>query len=327
MAMNVGLFQKLTAYVNENWNEFSALRVAQDKGLELFGAREVQFQTEVVQNYNSLNKGIRRVADGGTYPSIVGAQGDGIVFTQAHYAGRVDVTKDLRLFNRYEEEIPMIVNTAVDACFDNLDQNYADVLLNGWSTTYTNVYGDVVSNVGPDGKVLIASNHSVSTAPGYVFDNRATDGTNVDPKLSRDAVVATKARALKYTDPGNIKRPIMLDTLVVSPDLEDLAWRIVKTDGIAGTPNRDTNAYLGGMKILTWERLGATGQGVDTSAYWFMVDSSRIKQGLRSYFRQRPKIGPEREFGPDETWTYLVDYYNATGFSTPNFIFGSRGLN
>lgn len=327
MAMNVGLFQKLTAYVNDNWNEFAALRVAADKGLELFGAKAVEFQTEVVQNYSSLNKGIKRVADGGTYPSIVGAQGDGITFVQAHYAGRVDVTKDLRLFNRYEAEVPMLVQTAVDACFDNLDQNYADVLLNGWASSYVNVYGDTVSNVGPDSKVLFASNHSTSANAGYSFDNRVTDGVNVDPRLSRDAIVTTKARALKYVDPGSIKRPIKLDTIVCSPDLEDLAYRIVKTDGIAGTPNRDTNAYLGGMNILSWERLGSTGQGADTSSYWFMVDSTRIKQGLRSYFRQQPKIGPEREFGPDETWTYLVDYYNATGFSTPNFIFGSRGLN
>lgn len=323
--MNTGLFQKLTAYVNDNWNEFAALRVADDKGLQLFGARETAFQTEVVQNYSSLNKGIRRVADGGTYPSIVGAQGDGITFTQAHYAGRVDVTKDLRLFNRYESEIPMIVNTAVDACFDNLDQNYADIILNGWSTTFTNVYGDTVSNVGPDGKALFVSNHSSNANAGYTFDNRITDGVNVDVKLTRDAVVATKARALKYTDPGSIKRPIKLDTLVVSPDLEDLAYRIIKTDGIAGTPNRDTNAYLGGMKLLVWERLGSTSQGTDTSSYWFMMDSTRINQGFRSYFRQKPKIGPEREFGPDETWTYLVDYYNSTGFNTPNFIFGSRG--
>ena len=325
--LNVGLFQKLTAYVNDNWNEFAALRVAADKGLELFSAKNVEFQTEVVQNYSSLNKGIKRVAEGGTYPSIVGAQGDGITFVQAHYAGRVDVSKDLRLFNRYESEVPMLVQTAVDACFDNIDQNYADVLLNGWASSYVNVYGDTVSNVGPDSKVLFASNHSTSASAGYSFDNRITDGVSVDPRMTRDAIVATKSRALKYVDPGSIKRPIKLDTIVCSPDLEDLAHRLVKTDGIAGTPNRDTNAYLNSMNVLSWERLGSTGQGADTSSYWFMVDSSRIKQGLRSYFRQHPKIGPEREFGPDETWSYLVDYYNATGFSTPNFIFGSRGLN
>lgn len=327
MAMNVGLFQKLTAYVNENWNEFASLRVAEDKGLELFGARDTQFQTEVVQNYHGLSKGIRRVAGGQDYPEIVGAQGDGITFVQAHYAGVVNVEKDLRLFNRYQEEVPMLVKTAVDACFDNLDQNYADIILNGWSTSFVNVYGDTVTSVGPDSKAMFVSNHSVSGYASYTFDNRITDGTNVDPRLSRDAVVATRAKALKYTDPGKVKRPIKLDTIVVGPDLEDYARRIVESDGIVGTPNRETNAYLKGMKVLVWERLGSTGAGTDTSAYWFMVDSSRIKDGLRSYFRQRPVIGPEREFGPNETWSYLVDYYNATGFSTPNFIFGSRGLN
>jgi hypothetical protein len=40
-----------------------------------------------------------------------------------------------------------IVKSATDEAFDKIDQSMSDLLLNGWSTSYTDVYSQVVSAV------------------------------------------------------------------------------------------------------------------------------------------------------------------------------------
>jgi len=316
-----------TQYVNENFNTFAKDRIAEDIGMqEIFGVKNVDFQTEVVQKYAGV-KGIQAIPEGADLPSISGQQGDQITFTQAQYGVKIPVTKPMRIFDRYDE-VQQLVKTATDDAFDKIDTSFSDVLLNGWSTSYTNVYNQTVASVGPDGKALFASNHSSAANASYSFNNIIADSAGTtNPALSRDAVIKTRSKALKYRDEAGINRPVKLDTIVVGPDLEDLARRIVESEGIVGTANRETNVYLKGMNVVVWSRLGATGQGTDTSAYWFMIDSKKIKEGLRAYFKQKPMIAPPAVYGPNMIWNYELDYFYSYGWIHPIYIYGSKGDN
>ena len=318
-------FTQATAYVNENFNTFAKDRVATDVGMKLFKVQNVDFRTEVVQMYDGLS-GIKKISEGQDLPSASGKQGDSITFVQTQYGVKIPVTKPMRIFDRYGE-VQQLVQTITDDSFDKIDQSLADILVQGFATTYTDVYGDVVSILGPDGKVLFSATHTSGSNAAYSFKNIINDGSVDNPTLSRTAVVKTKAKALKYKDPTGITRPVHLDTIVVGPDLEDLARRIVESDGVAGTPNKDTNSYIKSMNVVVWERLGSAGDGTDTSAFWFMIDSKKIGEGLRAYFKQKPQIAAPAVYGPNMIWNYELDYFYDRGFVSPIYIYGSRGTN
>lgn len=318
-------FEQTTEYVNESFQEYAKARVASDKGMQLFGVKNIDFKTEIVQLYEGL-RGIRRVAEGQDLPKAQGREGDNITFIQSQYGVNVPVTKDMRIFQRFEA-VSSLLKTQTDEAFDLIDQSLADVLTNGWLTSYQDAYGDVVSGVGPDGKALFSATHTSSAFADYSFKNIINDGSVDNPTLSRTAVVKTRSKGLKYKDPAGVTRPVHLDTLVVGPDLEDLANRIVKSEGIVGTANLETNSYLSSMKIVVWERLGSTSTGTDTSAYWFMVDSSRVKDGLRAYFKQKPQMASPNAYGPNQVWNYELDYFYDRGFVSPVAVYGSKGTN
>jgi len=318
-------FEQTTEYVNENFLEFAKGRVAQDVGMRLFGVKNVDFKTEVVQLYEGL-RGIRKVAEGQDLPKSQGKEGDNITFIQSQYGVAVPVTKDMRIFQRFDA-VSSLLRTSTDEAFDLIDQSLADILLNGWNTSYVDAYDDTVSGVGPDGKALFSGTHTSGAYADYSFKNIINDGSVDNPTLSRAAVVKTRSKALKYKDPAGITRPVRLDTLVVGPDLEDLANRIVNSDGIVGSANLETNSYLRGINVVVWERLGSTSTGTDTSAYWFMADSTRIKDGLRAYFKQKPQMAAPAVYGPNSVWNYELDYFYDRGFVSPVAVYGSKGTN
>jgi hypothetical protein len=52
----------------------------------------------------------------------------------------------MRKFDLHDKIEAEIKNLTSDA-FDSIDQSMSDVLLNGWSTSYTDVYGATVTAV------------------------------------------------------------------------------------------------------------------------------------------------------------------------------------
>src|SRR3990167_4296085 len=145
----------------------------------------------------------------------------------------------------------------VDEAFHLVDQSMADVLTNGFSgTTYTDVFGDTVANTAVDGVVLFSASHTNnlnSTTYRNLIRNAA--GT-ANPALDRDPIVKARSDARTFKDPNGINRPTMLDTLIVSAANEDLAERLVYSQGVAGTPNVDINPIKGKIKnIIVWSKL------------------------------------------------------------------------
>lgn len=54
---------------------------------------------------------------------------------------KIPVTKSMRIFDRYGE-VQQLVKTITDDSFNKIDQSLADVLTQGWNSSYTDVYGD-----------------------------------------------------------------------------------------------------------------------------------------------------------------------------------------
>lgn len=157
------------------------------------------------------------------------------------------------------------------------------------------------------------------------FRNRIYYSTE-NPALSREAVADTLKRARIHKDPTGHSRPVKLDTLLVPPSLEDAALRIVNTEKLPGEFINDTNMYLNGkLKVQVWEKLETRSDATDTSAYWYMYDSSKIGETLRALFAERPSLDAPEQVYKNKNWDYSVDYYYALGRGYMPYLWGSTG--
>jgi len=326
MAILTSDYDTLTKKLNEWYNEAAIDAVEGWIGQQFFDVSETDWQVYTyLQLYGAAK--FDRVAEGAQLPVATSVEGDSVTATQRRFGGRISISKDMRMFDRYDQMME-IVKDNVNYAFDRIDQSQADLLLNGFtSTSYTDLYGYSQSNVTPDGVVLFSASHS-NNLNSDVFRNliRNSAGT-ANPALSRDAIVTARKDARIYKDPNGANRPTILDTLIVSATNEDLAERVVYSSGVQGTPNVDLNPLKGKVSnIVTWSRLDTRSDATDTSAYWFMCDSKNVKKSLKSPFAQKPLMAPATQIHDSLNWEYPIDSYYTIFAGHPKNIWGSTGV-
>lgn len=320
-------FPTLTQKLNEWFNEAASLAVEGWIGQELFDVGETNWQ---VYNGLILNGAAKfdRVAEGAQLPVGSITEGDSMSITQKRYGGRISISKDMRMFDRYDQ-IEEVTKDNAQFAFDRVDQSQADLLLNGFSgTSYTDVYGYTQSNLAADAVVLFSASHTnnqnAATARNLI---RNAAGT-ANPALDRAAIVTARKDARINRDPNNANRPVTLDRLVVSATNEDLAERTVYSSGVVGTPNVDLNPLKGKISnIMVWSRCDLRGDATDTSAYWFLADSRFTKKTLKSPFAQKPMMMAPTQVHDSLNWEYPIDAYYTLGVLWPFGVWGSTGVN
>jgi hypothetical protein len=318
-------FPSLTEQLNEWYNEAAVDAVEGWIGQQFFDVGQTDWQTYTyLQLYGAAK--FERVAEGAQLPLATTSEGDSVTATQRRFGGRVSVTKDMRMFERYDQMME-IVKDNVNFAFDRIDQSFADLWLNGFtSTSFTDLYGYSQSNVTPDGVVLFSASHS-NNLNSNVYRNLIRNSTGTaNPALSRDAIVTARKDARILKDPNGANRPVTLDTLIVPATLEDLAERTVYSSGVQGTPNVDLNPLKGKVSnIVTWSRLDTRSDSTDTSAYWFMADSKGVKKSLKAPFAQQPLMGTPAMVNDSYNWEYPIDSYYTLFAGVPKNIWGSTG--
>lgn len=325
MPITINDFQALSDDLQEIYDEAASIKVADAVGLQIFEVKETDRKTYDYQIMHGVS-GIEEVAPGQDLPKINTNQGDSITYTQRYFGAIFEVTKEMRKFDLYDK-INGLPKTMADDAWDKIDQSMADVLLNGTQTSYTDVYGKLVSAVGPDGKALFSASHDFNVG-SLTYSNIITDGTNSNPALSREAIVKTRAIASRQKDANGQVRPVMLDTLIVSVENEDLAERIIFSSNISGSMNNDMNSLKGKIKkLIVWPRLSTRGDGTDTSNYWFMCDSTKVGESLKAKFAERPSIDAPNEVYDNKNWEWSCDFFYALGIGHPAYIYGSTGVN
>ena len=312
--------------IQKLFSEVAKTSVGQMVGKEIFDMGDTDFK---IFNYISTHgmNNIKKTAEGADFESSTNVQGDTASWTQAKYGQLIPVSYEARRFQR--EQLPCVmdnVRSVSDAAFHMIDQSLADVLTNGFSTSnYTDVYGDSVAATPPDGLALFSAVHT-SPVSSRTHRNLIRDLTTstTNPILSREAIVSARSDAMNYIDPAGVNRPINLDTLIVSPAKEDEALRIINSDGISGSADRDTNPLRTKVKVLPWSKLTTRTGGTDTSAYWFMADSAKVKQSLMAKFADRPAIDPPEQTYKNLTWNWRLFFLYTIGRGWPVYIWGSN---
>jgi hypothetical protein len=321
MAILTSDFASLTDDLQDIFNEVAQTNVAEMVGNKIFRVQDTDRRTYDHLILHGLD-GVQKVAQGADLPSATIVEGDLITWTQARYGALVSVTKDMRLFDLYDQ-IESVVRSISDDAFYKIDQSMADVLLYGFSASnYSDVYGSSVSATGPDGLALFSASHS-NNINSNTFSNIITYVT-VNPVLSREAVVAARKQGRVHKDPTGHSRPVVLDVLLVAPSKEDEAIRTIESSQISGSFENDINPLKGKVKVVCWEKLETRSDGTDTSAYWFMYDSRKVGESLRALFRERPTLDAPEQVYKNKNWDYSLDFYYTLGRGYPAYIFGSN---
>lgn len=326
MPITTADFAALTDDLQKIFEENAATKVADSVGLSIYNVSETDRKTYDYQIMHGLG-GIREVTPGQDLPKVQSNQGDSATYTQRYFGAIAEVTKEMRKFDLYDK-IKALPKSLSDDAWDKVDQSMADVLLFGFSSSaYTDVFGKSVTAVAPDGKSLFNASHDFNVG-SRTYSNIITDGTNSNPALSREAIVRTRAIAMKYKDANGQTRPVTLDTLIVAPENEDLAERIVYSSQINGSMNNDTNTLKGKIKkIIVWPRLSTDSAGTDKSAYWFLADSRNVGETLMALFAERPALDAPSEVYDNKNWEYSCDFFYSLGIGHPAYIYGSTGAN
>ena len=324
MAITQADFSALTDDLQEIWNETAKTKIDEVVGNKLFQVRDTSRRTHDELILHGVS-GISEVTPGQDLPTVTSEQGDQITYTQRYFGGTFAVTKEMRKFDLYDQ-IEGLARSLTEDAFDGIDQSYADVLGFGWSTTYTDVWGGTVTSTGPDGVALISASHSNDTT-SRTYDNRILNSAGTpDPVVSRDAIVYTRSLAMRYKDPNALVRPIMLDTIVVTPVNEDVVERILYSTQLSGSANNDINPLKGKLtNLIVWPRLTTLTGGTDAAQYWFLCQKSKVGETLKAKFAERPSLDAPEQIYANKNWTYSCDFFYTVGIGFEAFLYGSRG--
>lgn len=143
-----------------------------------------------------------------------------------------------------------------------------------------------------------------------------TASNKLEMPLSHDALKTATTMMRKTVDEAGKVIQMKADTLVVPPELEWLAYELVKTADKPGGNDNDINAMKGRFKILVNDFLTDADQ-------WFVMDSKRHQ--LTFFWRVKPEFKREQDFDT------LVSKYRgymrySYGYSDWRGIIGSTGV-
>lgn len=308
----------------------TANRVASDVGMNLYNVIKQNRKTIQANTFTGAH-GISSAPESSDYALAQTYDSDSVTATQKKRASVLSVSKEARDFIAVDPatgvvdftNIEDLVRNFTDIAYDAIDQDMADALLGGFSTSYVNPYGETVLSETVDSHQLFYATHTLQDSTAY--SNIITDGSVSNPLLTRGALVETIARGRRFRSVGNVARPVKYDTLLVGPGNEDQARRLVESAKIAGSANNDTNGSISSLKVKVWDRLDATSAGTDTSGYWFMYDSSNVKRALQFHSYHLPKLYPPETSERNNDWSYKMDYYSVIMNVEPWHIAGSKG--
>lgn len=183
-------------------------------------------------------------------------------FTHDTYMVELDVERELIEDSQY----PQITDAAAalsDSAMEKRETDAASVFVNAFTDTYA----------GADAVGLCSTAHP--NGPNKTGSTQSNEGTY---SLTADNVSTVRIAMMGFKDDAGGRLAINPDMLLVPPDLEDAAIKIVGSVQQPGNANNDINPQNGRMRVVRWNYL------TDTNA-WFMIDSGRMKRALKWFDR------------------------------------------
>ena len=179
----------------------------------------------------------------------------------------------------------------------------ANVLNNAFSSSYT----------GGDGLSLVNSSHTL--AGGGTFSNRPSTYVDLNETSLEDSLITVST----FVDDRNLTLALQGMKLVVPPQLQFIAERLLETPGRVGTADNDINAL---------KNMGMISQGyavnhflTDTDAWFVLTD---CPDGMKHFERTPMSTNMEGDFDTGNVRFKARERYSF-GWSNPRGIYGSSG--
>lgn len=170
------------------------------------------------------------------------------------------------------------------------------------------VYNNSTTYTGGDGKALLADDHP--NQAGGVWDNLS--GSTFSESALESAVIAIR----KWTNDRGLRINVSPQKLILPPDLEFDAERILYSSLRAGTANNDLNAT---------KSLGIFPEGyicnpfILGTASWYIL--TNVPDGMKCFMRREPAFTTDNDFDTENA-KFKTTFRVSFGFSDPKGIYG-----
>ena len=206
-----------------------------------------------------------------------------------------------------------------DNLYDSLSARYTKALARSMASTKQVKAANVLNNgfnssfPGGDGKELFATDHPTLT--GGDGSNEPSTAADLNETSLENAMIDIAA----LTDERGIKINVQARKLIVPPQLQFVAERVLKTPGRVGTSDNDLNA-MRSMGMLP-DGYVVNHYLTDTDAFFIKTDAPN---GMKHFVRSPMATGMEGDFETGNVRYKARERYSF-GFSDWRGMYGSKG--
>ena len=206
-----------------------------------------------------------------------------------------------------------------DNLYDSLSSRYTKALARSMATTKQVKAANVLNNgfstsfPGGDGKPLMTTDHP--TLSGGDQSNEPSTAADLNETSLENAMIDIS----QFVDERGIKVNVQARKLIIPPQLQFVADRVLQTPGRVGTSDNDINA-LKNMGMLP-EGYVVNHYLTDTDAFFIKTDAPN---GLKHFVRSPMSTGMEGDFETGNVRYKARERYSF-GFSDWRGIYGSPG--
>ena len=239
---------------------------------ELFSVRSSSTADEKLFPMGGLSSGAWNFEDAGRVQYEEMVKGYEETLTHHEFAKGIIIERKLIDDNRIDRALDA-AEALGDSAFRMREKAAANVFINGFSSATSETLDDYGTDAtGADSVALLSTAHPTSPSDSTSLTNEGT------LSLSEDNLSTTRRLLGEFVDMQGDLINAVADELLVPPELEDTALKIVRSAQEPGTANNAINPQAGRYTVKVWHYL------TDANA-WFVMDASRRRQALRWYER------------------------------------------
>ena len=311
------------AYVN--WNkarkEFPSVRDM------LSNVKSVDEKTSEHSELSTLPTSRRRNEGQDAYKGSL-KQGYTKNFNQAEIALQVDVTKQMRMFDKYDE-IYRRMRLMGKSAERRMELDLASLLSYAWSSSYTNLDGETVTTTTPDGNTLIDPTHACNESSNTYSNEIGTTHTAFDQNVL-EKLEELFNNFLDESDGRNV--PIGPDTIITgrhAPTVHAVK-RVMASEYYTENANNSANSAKNSYSHLVVPFLDYNAQTEvrDSNKYRYCFLAALKDKDVNRFLvemSQDVRFEPPEQVFESSTWEFLTTALYDFGTLGANFISGTKG--
>jgi len=249
-------------------------------------------------------------------------------FEQTEIALQMEVTKQMRMFDKYDE-IMKKMRQGGRGAERRYEMDVAAYLSYAWASSYTNVDGETIATTSPDGNTLIDPTHDANGSSA-TFSNEI--GTTHDP-IDVDTLEDLEELGNSFIDEADGRLvPATFDTIIHArhAPTKHTIKRILNSELLAETANNDTNTLKGSYKMLEVPfmdmNMQTEARDSDKARYVFLANlGNKDTCGLRVEQSQGVRFEAPEQVFDSSTWQFLTTGLYDHGLIRAGWIVGTKG--